>query len=49
MSHSYNLCAIKIQIVTCFEKRDHLGFEFLACIDSSMRAESNGASFMKKY
>ena len=40
-------------IVTCYEKIDHLQFfiknEFLAWIDSPMCAESNGASFMKKY
>ena len=42
-----------LQNVTCSEKRDHSGYfikiEFLAWIDSSMCAESNGASFMKKY
>ena len=40
-------------IVTCYGKIDHLQFfiktEFLAWIDSPMCAESNGASFMKKY
>ena len=39
--------------MTCIEKRDHSGYlikiEFLAWIDSSMCAESNGTSFMKKY
>ena len=39
--------------VTCYGKIDHLQFfiktEFLAWIDSPMCAESNGASFMKKY
>ena len=41
--------------VTCTEKRDHSGYfikiEFLARNDSSVcaRAESNGASFVKKY
>ena len=43
----------QLQFVTCYEKRDHLGYfikiEFLAWIDSSMCAESNGAIFMKKY
>ena len=38
--------------MTCFEKRDHSGYfikiEFLAWSDSSMCAESIGASFMKK-
>ena len=37
--------------VTCSEKRDHSGYfikiEFLAWIDSSVCAESNGACFMK--
>ena len=40
-----------IKYVTCYEKRDHSGYfikiEFLAWIDSSMCAESNGAGFMK--
>ena len=44
--------AIRI-FVTCSEKRDHSGYfikiEFLAWIDSFVCAESNGASFMKKY
>ena len=35
--------------MTCYEKRDHSGYfieiEFLAWIDSSMCAESNGATF----
>ena len=39
--------------MTCSEKRDHSGYfikiEFLAWIDSFVCAESNGASFMKKY
>ena len=40
-------------IVICYEKTDHLGYfikiEFCAWIDdSSMCAESNGASFTKK-
>ena len=38
---------------TCYGKIDHLQFfiktEFLAWIDSPMCAESNSASFMKKY
>ena len=42
-----------LKYVTGYEKRDHWGFfikiEFLAWIDSSMCAEYNGASFMKKY
>ena len=39
------------KIMTCSEKRDHLGYfiKFLAWIDSFLCAESNGASFMKKY
>ena len=39
--------------MTCYGKIDHLQFfiktEFLAWIGSSVCAESNGASFMKKY
>ena len=39
--------------MTCYGKIDHLQFliktEFLAWNDSSVCAESNGASFMKKY
>ena len=39
-------------IMTCSEKRDHSGYfikiEFLAWNDSSVCAESNGASLMKK-
>jgi hypothetical protein len=44
---------VHFTIVTCYEKRDRWGFfkkiEFLAWIDSSVCAESNVASFMKKY
>jgi hypothetical protein len=40
-------------IVTSYEKRDRWGFlkkiEFLSWIDSFMCAESNDASFVKKY
>ena len=41
----------KLIYVTCYEKRDHLGFfirtDLLACFNSSVSAEHNGASFMK--
>ena len=47
------IIAFQSIFVTCYEKRDHSGYfikiEFLAWIDSSMFAESNGADFMKKY
>ena len=49
----YRISKHRIKFVTCYGKIDHLQFfiktEFLAWIDSPMCAESNGASFMKKY
>ena len=51
MVYYLSICTlIWLQYVTCYKERDHSGYfikiEFLAWIDSSICAESNGAIFM---